>query len=124
MCWWNVGQFANSHFLVNKRKSNNFSNTGIEHETSSLNMDDCLILNMDETIFCANLIVSDFHTSLSYQEIRMLTMMCMNVSLMEYMRTEYDNLHSLNEASETRISKDLRDKAEVQAREDTGMQNR
>ena len=41
----------------------------------------------------------------------------MNVSLMEYMRTEYDGLHSRIEASETRINKELRDKAEEQARE-------
>jgi len=41
----------------------------------------------------------------------------MNVSLMEYMRAEYDNLRSRIEASETRISKELLDKAEQQARE-------
>ena len=47
----------------------------------------------------------------------MLTMLRMNVSLMEYMRTEYDVLHSRIEVSETRINKGLRDKAEEQARE-------
>jgi hypothetical protein len=43
----------------------------------------------------------------------MIPMLCMNVSLMEYMRTEYDNLHSLIEAGETRTSKGPRNKAEV-----------
>ncbi len=45
----------------------------------------------------------------------MLTMLRMNVSLMEYMLKEYDNLPSLSEVREGRISKDLRDKAQVQA---------
>ena len=49
----------------------------------------------ERTLSCANLIVSDLHTSLSQQEVRMLTMLLMNVSLMEFMRKEYDNLHSL-----------------------------
>jgi len=40
---------------------------------------------------------------------------------MEYMRTEYDGLHSRIEASETRINKELRDKAEEQARQDATM---
>ena len=40
---------------------------------------------------------------------------------MEYMRKEYDNLHSHIEASETRITKELRDKAEVQAQEASAM---
>ena len=60
-------------------------------------------------------------TSLSREEVRMLTMLRMNVSLMEYMRTEYDGLHSRIEASETRINKELRDKAEEQARQDATM---
>ena len=47
----------------------------------------------------------------------------MNVSLMEYMRTEY-NLHSLIETSETRISKDLRDEVEKQAQGAKEMENR
>ena len=51
-------------------------------------------------------------------------MLRINVSLMEYMRTEYDNLHSLIEASETRISEDLRDKADVQDHESAEMENR
>ena len=61
--------------------------------------------------------MTDLHTSLSREEVRMLTMLRMNVSLMEYMRAEYDNLRSRIEASETRISKELLDKAEQQARE-------
>ena len=51
----------------------------------------------------------------------MLTMLRMNVSLMEYMRGEYDNLRSKIQGSETRITKELRDKAEKQAREDSTM---
>jgi hypothetical protein len=51
----------------------------------------------------------------------MLTMLRINKSLMEYMRKEYDNLHSHIEASETRITKELRDKVEVQAQEDAVM---
>ena len=47
----------------------------------------------------------------------MLTMLRMNKSLMEYMRKEYDNLHSHIEVSETRITKQLRDKSEVEAQE-------
>ena len=47
----------------------------------------------------------------------MLTMLRMNVSLMEYMWKEYDNLHSHIETSENRISKELRDKVEVQTQE-------
>jgi len=42
-------------------------------------------------------------------------------NMMEYMRTEYDGLHSRIEASETRINKELRDKAEEQARQDATM---
>ena len=53
--------------------------------------------------------------SLSHQEVRMLTMPRMNVSLVEYMRKDYDNLHSLSEVREGRIRKDLRDKAQVTA---------
>ena len=48
-------------------------------------------------------------------------MLRMNVSLMEYMRTEYDNLCSKIQASKTRITKELRDTAEQQAREDSTM---
>jgi hypothetical protein len=48
-------------------------------------------------------------------------MLRMNVSLMKYMRTEYDDLHSRIESSETRINKELRDKDEEQAREDATM---
>jgi hypothetical protein len=40
---------------------------------------------------------------------------------MEYMRTEYDGLHSRIETSETRINKDLCDKSEEQARESDTM---
>jgi hypothetical protein len=54
----------------------------------------------------------------------MLTMLRMNVSLMEYMRTEYDNLTSLIEASETRISKELRDEADRQPKEAEEMESR
>ena len=39
----------------------------------------------------------------------------------EYMRGEYDNLRSKIQASETRITKELRDKAEKQAREASTM---
>ena len=48
-------------------------------------------------------------------------MLRMNLSLLEYMRTEYDGLHSRIEASETRINKDLCDKTEEQARESATM---
>ena len=75
----------------------------------------------ERTLSCASLIVTDLHTSLSREEVRMLTMLRMNVSLMEYMRTEYDGLHSRIEASETRMNKELRDKAEEQARQDATM---
>ena len=44
-------------------------------------------------------------------------MLRMNVSIMEYMHSEYDNLRSKIQASETRITEELRDKAEQQARE-------
>ncbi len=58
----------------------------------------------------------------NYAEMRMLTMLRMHTkSLMEYMRKEYDNLHSHIEASETRISQELRDKAEVQAQQAAAM---
>jgi hypothetical protein len=40
---------------------------------------------------------------------------------MEYMHKEYDILHSHIETKETRISKDLRDKTEVQGQEATVM---
>ena len=75
----------------------------------------------ERTLSCASLIVTDLHTNLSREEVRMLTMLRMNVSLMEYMRGEYDNLRSKIQASETRITKELRDKAEKQAREDSTM---
>ena len=78
----------------------------------------------ERTLSCASLIVTDLHTSLSREEVRMLTMLRMNVSLMEYMRTEYDNLTSLIEASETRISKELRDEADRQAKEAEEMESR
>ena len=71
----------------------------------------------ERTLSCANLIVTDSHTSLSREDVGILTMLRMNVSLMEYMRTEYDVLHSRIEVSETRINKGLRDKAEEQARQ-------
>jgi len=75
----------------------------------------------ERTLSCASLIVTDLHTNLSREEVRMLTMLRMNVSLMEYMRGEYDNLRSKIQASETRITKELRDKAEKQAREASTM---
>jgi uncharacterized membrane-anchored protein YhcB (DUF1043 family) len=75
----------------------------------------------ERILSCASLVVTDLHTSLDHEEVRMLTMLRMNKSLMEYMRKEYDNLHSHIEASETRITKHLRDKAEVQAQEATTM---
>ncbi len=40
---------------------------------------------------------------------------------MEYMHKEYNNLHSHIESSETRITKQLRDKVEVQAQEAAAM---
>ena len=54
----------------------------------------------------------------------MLTMFRMNKSLMEYMHKEYNNLHSHIEGSETRITKELCDKAEVQGQEDSSMDER
>ena len=75
----------------------------------------------ERTLSCASLIVTDLHTSLSREEVRMLTMLRMNVSLMEYMRAEYDNLRSRIEDSETRISKQLLEKAEEQAQEASRM---
>ena len=71
----------------------------------------------ERILSCASLVVTDLHTSLDHEEVRMLTMLRMNKSLMEYMRKEYDNLHSHIEASETRITKEVRDKVEVQAQE-------
>ncbi len=41
----------------------------------------------------------------------------LNKSLMEYMRKEYDNLHSHIEVRETRMRREVRDKAEVHAPE-------
>jgi hypothetical protein len=75
----------------------------------------------ERTLSCASLIVTDLHTNLSREEVRMFTMLRMNVSLMEYMRGEYDNLRSKIQASETRITKELRDKDEKQAREASTM---
>ena len=75
----------------------------------------------ERTLSCTSLIVTDFHTNLSREEVRMLTMLRMNVSLMEYIRGEYDNLRSKIQASETGITKELRDKAEKQAREASTM---
>ena len=75
----------------------------------------------ERTLSCASLIVTDLQTNLSREEVRMLTMLRMNVSLMEYMCGEYDNLRSKIQASETRITKELRDKAEKQAREASTM---
>ena len=75
----------------------------------------------ERTLSCASLIVTDLHTSLSREDVRMLTLLRMNVSLMEYMRKEYDGLHSRIVTSETRINKDLCDKAEEQTRESVTM---
>ncbi len=75
----------------------------------------------ERTLSFTSLIVTDFHTSLSREDVRMLTILRMNVSLMEYMRTEYDGLHSRIESSETRINKDLCDKDEEQVRESVTM---
>jgi hypothetical protein len=75
----------------------------------------------ERTLSCASLIVTDLYTNLSREEVRMLTMLRMNVSLMEYMRGEYDNLRSKIQASETRITKELRDKDEKQVREASTM---
>ncbi len=72
----------------------------------------------ERILSCASLVVTDLHTSLDHDEVRMLTMLRMNKSLMEYMREEYDNLHS---HIETRISKELRDKDEVQDQETAAM---
>ena len=58
----------------------------------------------ERTLSCASLIVTDFHTGLSREEVRMLTMLRMNVSLMEYMREEYDNLRSRIQASKDGVS--------------------
>ncbi len=67
------------------------------------------------------MIVTDLHTNLSREEVRMLTMLHMNVSLMEYMCGEYDNLRSKIQVNETRITKELRDEAEKQVREASTM---
>ncbi len=75
----------------------------------------------ERTLSCASLIATDLHTNLSREEVRILTMLRMNVSLMEYMCEEYDNLGSKIQASETRITKELRDKDEQQARETSTM---
>jgi hypothetical protein len=75
----------------------------------------------ERTLSCASLIVTDLYTNLSREELRVLTMLRMNVSLMEYMRGEYDNLCSKIQTSESRITKELRDKVEKQAREASTM---
>jgi hypothetical protein len=75
----------------------------------------------ERILSCDSLVVTDLHTSLDHEEVRMVTMLRMNKSLMEYMHKEYDNLHSHIETSETRITKQLRDKAEVQAQETASM---
>ena len=49
---------------------------------------------------------------------RVLNPLRMNVSFVECMSTVNDNLYSKLEASETRINKDLRDKAELLAKTD------
>ncbi len=67
----------------------------------------------ERILSCASLVVTDLHTSLDHDEVRILPMLRMNKSLMEYMYKEYDNLHSQIEASETRIRKELRDESEV-----------
>ncbi len=48
----------------------------------------------------------------------------MNVSFMEYIRTEYDNLTSQIEVSETRINNELRDESDRQTEETEEMENR
>ena len=75
----------------------------------------------ERTLSCASLIVTDLHTILSREDVRILTMLRMNVSLMEYMVQEYDGLNSRIETSETRINKDLCDEAEEQTRESVTM---
>ena len=64
---------------------------------------------------------STTQANLSREEVRILTILRMNVSLMEYMCGEYDNLSSKIQSSETCITKELRDKAEKQAREASTM---
>ena len=39
----------------------------------------------ERILSCASLVVTDLHTSLDYDEVRMITMLRMNKSLMEYM---------------------------------------
>jgi hypothetical protein len=46
----------------------------------------------ERTLSCANLIVTVLHTALDHAEVRMLTMLRMNVSLMEYICKEYSSL--------------------------------
>ncbi len=75
----------------------------------------------ERTLSCAGLIVTDLHTNLSREEVRMLRMLRMNVSLMEYMRGEHDNLCSKIQTSQTRITKELRDKTEKHARKTSTM---
>jgi len=45
-----------------------------------------------KTLSCPSLIVTDLHTSLVSEEVRMLTMLRMNVSLMEYMSTRVQSV--------------------------------
>ncbi len=71
----------------------------------------------ERILSCVSLVVTDLHTSFDHNEVRILTMLRVNKSLMEYIRKEYDNLHSHMEVSETRINKKLRDKTEVLVQE-------
>ena len=73
----------------------------------------------ERILSCVSLVVTDLHTSLDHGKVR--TMLRINKSLMEYMRKEYDNLHSHIECNETRIIKESRDKGEVQAQEVSSM---
>ena len=64
----------------------------------------------ERSLSCASLIstVTNLHAGLSREEVRMLTILRMNESLsMDYIRAEYDNVHSQIETSETRIRKEL-----------------
>jgi hypothetical protein len=71
----------------------------------------------ERILSCVSLVITDLHVSLDHDEVRILTTLRMNKSLMEYIYKEYDNLHSHIETSETRIIKELRDKVEVLSQE-------
>ena len=105
--------FCNKLFSLSKTKNCYRSSQATLANIGAMNAESFC----ERILSCASLVVTDLHTSLDHEEVRMLTMLRMNKSLMEYMRKEYDNLHSHIEASETRITKHLRDKAEVQAQE-------